>query len=201
MIVQLRGTVVTAGATQFVIECAGVGYGCHTTPGTAASLRPGEEATVHTSLVVREDSQTLFGFGSPEERDAFEMVQAASGVGPRLALSIISVLPVQDLRDAILTEDLSRLVSVPGIGKKSAQKIVIELKDKVLSLDAPAGGSAPALTPTASAWREQVSEGLQSLGWSARDAEAACDAIAPQAEGEANIAVLMRAALGSLSRP
>lgn len=201
MIVQLSGTVAQAGATSFVIDCGGVGYGAHTTPATAASLRVGEPAVVYTSLVVREDSHTLYGFNSPEERDAFELVQSASGVGPRLAVAIISVLPVADLRQAILSEDLNRLCAVPGIGKKSAQKLVIELKDKVAVL----GDGAPArvFTETAPAlWREQVSEGLTGLGWSAKDAAAACENIAHLVEQEPGISigVLMRAALGSLAR-
>lgn len=200
MIVQLTGTVVSAAATSFVIDCGGVGYGAHTTPGTAAGLRLGETATVYTSMIVREDSQTLYGFATPEERDAFELCQSASGVGPRVAVAIVSVLPVADLKQAILSEDVARLCAVPGIGKKSAQKIVIELKDKVASLDATSEPVPPQQTSTA--WRDQVSEGLVSLGWSTKDAEAACNNVAHLAEGDesASIGALMRAALGSLAR-
>lgn len=200
MIVQLSGTILDAGAADFVIDCGGVGYGCHTTPSTAASLRVGEPATVYTSLVVREDSQSLYGFASAADRDVFELVRSASGVGPRLAVSILSVLSATELRDAILTEDLSRLVSVPGIGKKSAQKIVIELKDKAATLGSSTTPAPSTPSTASSSWRAQVSEGLQSLGWSAKDAEAACDAVAPLAETETKIAVLMRHALGSLAR-
>lgn len=202
MIVQLTGTVVRAGATDFVIDCGGVGYGAHTTPATAASLRVGEETVVHTSLVVRQDSQALYGFATPAERDAFELVQTASGVGPRLAVAIVSVLPVADLKRAIRSEDLARLSSVPGIGRKSAQKLVIELKDKVLALgDDEDVSETPAPTNTEK-WREQVSEGLQSLGWSARDAGTACDNVAHLVESRPEISIgeLMRAALGSLAR-
>ncbi len=201
MIVQLTGTVVRAGATDFVIDCGGVGYGAHTTPATAAALRVGQETLVHTSMVVREDSQSLYGFSTPEERDAFELVQSASGVGPRLAVAIVSVLPVADLKQAISSEDLARLCTVPGIGRKSAQKLVIELKDKVLAL----GDGKPTQTATATSterWREQVSQGLQSLGWSARDAANACDNVADLVEStpEISIGELMRAALGSLAK-
>lgn len=201
MIVQLSGTVVRAGATDFVIDCGGVGYGAQTTPATAAALRVGEQALVHTSMVVREDSQTLYGFSAPEERDAFELVQTASGVGPRLAVAIVSVLGVSELKQAIRSEDLARLCTVPGIGRKSAQKLVIELKDKVLALGEDGAGQSP--PPTSSEqWREQVSEGLQSLGWSARDAGNAVDNVAHLAEDRPGISIgeLMRAALGSLAR-
>ena len=201
MIVQLRGEVVSAATTSFVLDCGGVGYGAHTTPGTASGLRVGEVTTVYTSVVIREDSHTLFAFATPAERDAFELVQSASSVGPRLAVAIISVLNVPDLKAAISSEDLGRLTTVPGIGKKTAQRIVLELKDKILTLD----GEAPAPAVAASGhegWREQVSEGLQSLGWSAKDAAAACDKIAHlAAEDESvSIAALMRAALSTLAR-
>lgn len=204
MIAQLRGTVLSAGATSFVLDVAGVGYLAHTTPATAAALRPGEEATVHTSLVVREDSLTLYGFGGPDERDAFELVQTASGVGPKLAAAIVSVLSPADIRRAITTEDLARLCTVPGIGTRSAQKLVLELKDKVLRLPGTdAGIQAPARASAApAAWREQISDGLQGLGWSARDAALACDNVAHLVEENPGIAVgsLMRAALNSLAK-
>lgn len=200
MIVSLTGTVARAGATDFTMVVSGVGFGALTTPATAAALRVGETTTVHTSMVVREDSHTLFGFLEPGERDAFELVQQASGVGPKLALAMVSVLSAAEIKRAVLEEDLLRLCSVPGIGKKGAQKLVIELKDKVAGLDADESSPATA-APEApqELWREQVSEGLQSLGWSTKDAAAACDNVAHLAE-EATIAELMRAALGSLAR-
>ena len=201
MIAQLTGTVVTAGATSGVLDVGGVGYRVLTTPQTAAGLRPGERCTLHTTLVVREDSMTLFGFGDEGEREAFELSQSASGVGPKLALAIVSVLTPGELRRAVLTEDLKRLCSVPGIGLKGAQKLVIELKDKVLALtDSPSdGGPAPV---DGDAWRAQVSDGLQGLGWSARDADAACDNVAHLVEADPGIGIakLLRAALNSLAR-
>ena len=201
MIAQLTGTVVTAGATSGVLDVGGVGYRVLTTPQTAAGLRPGERCTLHTTLVVREDSMTLFGFGDEGEREAFELSQSASGVGPKLALAIVSVLTPGELRRAVLAEDLKRLCSVPGIGLKGAQKLVIELKDKVLTLtDSPSdGGPAPV---DGDAWRAQVSDGLQGLGWSARDADAACDNVAHLVEADPGIgmAKLLRAALNSLAR-
>lgn len=200
MIAQLTGTVLTAGATSAVVDVGGVGFLVATTPQTAAGLRPGEVATLHTALVVREDSMTLFGFAEPAEREAFELAQTASGVGPKLALAIVSVLSPGELKRAVLAEDLNRLCSVPGIGRKGAQKLVIELKDRVLVLEDAAGGPAPVVAQDA--WRAQVAEGLQGLGWSARDADAACDAVAHLVDTDPDIsmALLLRAALNSLAR-
>ena len=203
MISQLTGTVVTAGATWFVIDVHGVGYHATTTPAAAAALRLGEVATVYTSLVIRQDSLSLFAFLSPDERHAFELVQGASGVGPKLAVAVVSVLGAAELRRAVLAEDLNRLCSVPGIGRKGAQKLVLELKEKVLVL--AAGDEQQEQTqagPEPELWRSQVVDGLQSLGWSARDAAAACDAVAPLVEENPDVAVgtLMRAALNSLAR-
>ncbi len=201
MIQQLRGTVIEAGATTFTIDVGGVGFKALTTPATAAGLRLGEIITVHTSLVVREDSMTLFGFDDPGERDAFELVQTASGVGPKLAVAIVSVLSPTELRRAVSSEDLARLCSVPGIGRKGAQKLVIELKEKVLLL-ANTGSEPRAVLTTTEVWREQVSEGLQGLGWSTRDAATACDNVAHLVEAEPSVAIgsLMRSALNSLAK-
>lgn len=207
MIAQLTGTVVQAGATSMVLDVNGVGYLAHTTPATAAAVRPGEGTTIHTSLVVREDSLTLYGFHRVGERDAFELVQSASGVGPRLAAAIVSVLTPAELRRAISSEDLARLCTVPGIGRKGAQKLVLELKDKVLVLAADEAGAAegtdaPVTRSGGELWREQVGEGLQGLGWSAKDAAAACDNVAHLLEEDPDMAIgtLMRAALNSLAR-
>lgn len=203
MIAQLTGTVLKAGATSCVLNVGGVGFLTHVTPSTAAGLRQGEHTTLHTAMVVREDSLTLFGFADEAEREAFELAQSATGVGPKLALAIVSVLTPGDFRRAVQSEDLARLCSVPGIGRKGAQKLVIELKDKVIVL--ADGGEEPpqeAAVAQPEAWRVQVSEGLQGLGWSARDAEAANDNVAHLVEENPDIALgrLLRAALNSLAR-
>ncbi|MDO5093631.1 MAG: Holliday junction branch migration protein RuvA [Propionibacteriaceae bacterium] len=201
MISQLTGTVVAAGAAGFVIDVGGVGFKGHCTPGAAAALRPGETSTIFTSLIVREDSLTLYGFSSDAEREVFELVQSASGVGPKVALAICSVLPPAELKRAVLTEDLKALCRVPGIGNKSAQKLVLELRDKagLLALDDAAAQPVAAVTAS-ELWREQVSDGLQGLGWSAREAATACDAVAELAADGATVAQLMRAALGALGK-
>lgn len=201
MIDQLRGVAIAAGPTWLVIDLNGFALKAWCTPATAAAVRIGEPTTVHTHLVVREDSLTLYGFGTPAERDSFELLLSASGIGPKLAAAVISVFSPADLVAAIRTEDLGRLCSVPGIGRKGAQKLVLELKDKVLSLGIdPEPNPAAAAGPTL--WREQVTEGLVGLGWSARDAEAACDRVADlaQVDPPPSVAALMRAALNSLAK-
>lgn len=200
MIDRLTGQVVAAGATWAVVSVGGLGLRAWCTPATASRLRPGVEATLHTTLVPREDSLTLYGFGSSDERDAFELVQTASGVGPKLALAIVSVFSPGDLATAIAQEDVKRLTSVPGIGAKGAQKIIIELKDKVAGL---AASEVVTLVPTSTEpWREQVVAGLQGLGWSAKDADAAAEKVAPMAKDQPDLGVaqLMRAALQTLAR-
>lgn len=201
MIAQLTGQVTYAGATSFIIEVSGVGFRANTNANTAASLRVGEVQTVHTSLVVREDSLTMWGFATPAERDSFELVQTASGVGPKVAAAMLSVFNPGELRQVIASEDVKRLTSVPGIGPKGAQKIILELKDKVLLLsddDAP----APVLVNNDALWKKQVTEGLEGLGWSSKEAQSACDHVAPLVEEDPNvpIATLMRAALSRLAK-
>ncbi len=199
MIAHLSGTVAQLGLTSVVIEVGGFGIQALCSPGTAAALRHGQPARLSTSLVVREDSLTLYGFGSDDERDLFELLLTASGVGPRLAQAALAVLSPDELRKAIAAEDLAVLTRVPGIGRKGAMKIVIELKDKINALGLT---SAPVAAQVPAAWREQVSTGLQGLGWPARDADAACGNVEHMVADDPsiNVAVLMRAALQTLAR-
>ena len=127
MISHLDGLVCAVAPEGAVIEVGGVGLLVQATPGTLAALRTGERARVATSLVVREDALTLYGFASDDERDVFELVQTASGVGPRLALAMLASFSPDGLRQAIAAEDLAALTRVPGIGRKGAQRIVLEL--------------------------------------------------------------------------
>ncbi|TWD84885.1 Holliday junction DNA helicase subunit RuvA [Kribbella amoyensis] len=198
MIAFVRGPVAAIGVDSAVIEVGGVGLQVFCHPGTLAGLRPGQEARVSTSMVVREDSLTLYGFADDDEKSLFELLQTASGVGPKLAQAALAVLSPEQLRQAVATEDLAMLVKVPGIGKKGAQRIVLELKDKI---------GAPAKTVTGrplqvtEAWKEQVHAGLVGLGWSARDADDAVVAVSPlAAEGEPSVPDLLRAALRVLSK-
>lgn len=203
MIATVRGRVSAVAADQAVVEVSGVGFIVQCSPGILAGLRAGDDAQLATSLVVREDSLTLYGFADADERGLFELLQTASGVGPRLALAMLAVHAPDALRRAVATEDLGALTRVPGIGKKGAQRIVLELRDR---LGAPvgdeAGGAAGAGAPARSQpWREQVHAGLVNLGWSGKDADTAVDAVAADLDGAETppVAVLLKSALRKLS--
>src|SRR5580704_13168650 len=147
MIAHLDGVVSEVAPDGAVIDVGGVGLLVQCTPGTLARLRPGERARVSTALIVREDALTLYGFASPDEGATFELVQTASGVGPRLALAMLAVFTPDALRRAVATEDLAALTTVPGIGRKGAQRIVLELSGRLgpageAGVGAPAGGAA-----------------------------------------------------------
>jgi holliday junction DNA helicase RuvA len=207
MIAHLRGTVAGVAPDGAVIEVGGVGMRVQCTPGTLATLRPGEPAQVATSLVVREDSLTLYGFCSDDERNVFELLQTASGVGPRLALAMLAVHTPDALRRAVSTEDLGTLTMVPGIGRKGAQRIVLEMKDR---LGPPGDGGGDGLplraAQRAPSWRDQVQSGLVNLGWPARDADLAIAALEDEgviggSDGDAvDVATVLRAALRKLSK-
>lgn len=193
MIASVSGVVTAARPSSLVVELGGVGVLVSVTPQCAAVVRSGEEVSLQTSLVVREDSLTLYGFETSEERDVFEMVQTVSGVGPRTALAVLATLTPDDLRQAISAGDVASLTRVPGIGTKGAQRLIIELKDRLPVVRRP-GDAGPA------DGEETVSAALVSLGWSARDADAAVAAVAPEAGPEADVATLLRAALRHLDR-
>jgi Holliday junction DNA helicase RuvA len=203
MIAHLNGIVAGVGLDGAVIEVGGVGLRVQCTPDTLATLKPGEPARVATCLVVREDSLTLFGFGTDDERNVFEMLLTASGVGPRLALAMLAVHSPDALRRAVAAEDIKALTMVPGIGNKGAQRIVLELRDR---LGPPrdfsdGGGVAAPARAAADSWRDQVTTGLVNLGWSARDAEAAIGAVEADSGGQVpDVATALRAALRKLSR-
>jgi Holliday junction DNA helicase RuvA len=203
MIAHLNGTVAGVSPDGAVIDVGGVGLRVQCTPDTLASLRMGERAKVATSLVVREDSLTLFGFGSEDERNVFELLQTASGIGPRLALAMLAVHSPDALRRAVAAEDLNALTMVPGIGKKGAQRIVLELRDRLGAPgDVVGNGAAPPRAGAAPSWRDQVQSGLMNLGWPARDAEAAVAAVESEADGDQtpDVATALRAALRKLSK-
>jgi Holliday junction DNA helicase RuvA len=202
MIAHLSGTVAGVGLDGAVIDVGGVGMRVLCTPDTLATLKPGEPARVATSLVVREDSLTLFGFGTDDERNVFELLQTASGIGPRLALAMLAVHSPDALRRAVATEDIKALTMVPGIGTKGAQRIVLEMKDRLGAPIGPASGTgASSARRPAPPWRDQVTTGLVNLGWSARDAETATTAVEAEFDGqEPDVATALRAALRKLSK-
>ncbi len=201
MIAFVDGRVARAGPDGVVIDVGGVGLSVQCTPATLTGLRVGDRAHVPTSLVVREDSLTLYGFADEDERAVFELLQTASGIGPRLALAMLAVHPPNALRRAVATEDVAALTRVPGIGKKGAQRIVLELKDR-LGLPPDGDDGAPAAVAPAAPWREQVHAGLTNLGWSAREADAAVDAVAAEIDGRQTpaLADLLKLAMRRLSR-
>jgi Holliday junction DNA helicase RuvA len=200
VIAQLSGHVLQVGPTSAVLEVGGLGILALCSPNTVAGLTIGERATLATSLVVREDSLTLYGFASADEREFFELLLTATGVGPKLAQAALAVLTPDELRAAIAGENLVQLCKVPGIGRKGAQRIVIELKDKINAVAVPDERTASAASPAG--WRDQVTQGLQGLGWSARDAEVAYGEVEHLVaeDPQVGVAVLMRAALQSLAR-
>ncbi|RYP81648.1 Holliday junction branch migration protein RuvA [Nocardioides guangzhouensis] len=200
MIAFVRGTVAGVTLSSAVVEVGGVGLEVMCTPGTLATLRTGHEATLPTSMVVREDSLTLFGFLDDDEKQCFELLQTASGVGPKLAQAMLAVLAPDDLRVAVTHEDVKTLTQVPGIGQKGAQRIILELRDR---LGAPVGATSATRTgvpSSAAPWRDQVHQGLVGLGWSAKEAERAVDEVAPQAGDAPDVGSLLRAALLALRK-
>ena len=194
MIAFVRGKVAAIALTSAVIDVGGVGMQVMCAPNTLAGLRLGQEAQIATSMVVREDSLTVFGFADTDERDMFELVQTASGVGPKVAQAMLAVLSPDRLRTAIASSDLATLTSVPGIGKKGAERIVLELKDRI--------GPVAAAQPALGTWRGQVQEALLGLGWSARDADKAVETVASDIPAGATpeISSLLRDALRTLSK-
>jgi len=199
MIAFVRGEVAAVTLNSAVLEVGGVGLELLCTPNTLATLRPGHPVLLPTSMVVREDSLTLFGFLDDDEKSCFELLQTASGVGPKLAQAMLAVLNPDDLRRAVATEDVKTLTRVPGIGQKGAQRIILELKDR---LGAPVGTGAQRLAAAHETWRDQVHQGLVGLGWSTREAETAVENVAPMVStnGEPDVSALLRAALRTLSR-
>ncbi|HET8595452.1 MAG TPA: Holliday junction branch migration protein RuvA [Intrasporangium sp.] len=200
MIASLSGTVLTVGLDSLVLAVGGVGMLVHTTPATAAAMRTGQDADLATTLVVREDSLTLYGFASADEKTLFETVQTVSGVGPRLALAMLAVHSPDALRRAIAGEDLAALTKVPGIGRKGAERLVLELRDKLGVV--PGESTETAAEPVGSdeLWRGQVREALVGLGWNVKQADAALDKVAPEAAEGAGVSALLRAALQELGR-
>lgn len=213
MISSVRGQVLSISLDHAVIEVGGVGLAVRTTPATLAGLRRGEQARLATTLVVREDSLTLFGFASDEAKELFELVQSVAGVGPKIALALLAVFDPDQLRRALSSGDTVTLTRAPGIGKKGAERLVLELRDKVGAMGSigTAGGSATsagtgagAAAPGGLAWRAQISEALVGLGFTAKQADDATAAVAADADDPAvadgDVGVLLRRALGLLGR-
>ncbi|MBQ0984185.1 Holliday junction branch migration protein RuvA [Streptomyces sp. F63] len=205
MIAFVSGPVAAIAPDSAVVEVGGIGIAVQCTPDTLSGLRPGEPARLATSLVVREDSLTLYGFADEDERQVFELLQTASGVGPRLAQAMLAVHSPDALRTAVATGDEKALTAVPGIGKKGAQKLLLELRDR-LGEPLGTGTAARARAAGPAAWSEQLHAALIGLGYAPREAEEAVAAVGPQAEealaagGTPPVPQLLRAALQTLNR-
>lgn len=190
MIASISGNVLETRIDSLVVALGGVGMQVMCSPQTISLARVGQTVTLSTSLVVREDSLTLFGFESSESRELFEIIQGVSGFGPKLAFTILASMSAEDLRAAIANEDILRLTKTPGVGNKGAQRLVLELKDRI----GYAGGTD--VTAATAGWQDQVTQALVGLGWTNKDATKAVSTLAAQPDLDANdIAGLLRQAL------
>jgi Holliday junction DNA helicase RuvA len=195
MIASVRGEVIEIALDHTVIEAAGVGYKIMATPSTLATLRRGAEARLVTAMIVREDSQTLYGFSDGEARDLFTTLLGVSGVGPKIALATLAVYDAAALRRALADGDVGALTRVPGIGKRGAERMVLELRDKIAALP----GAAGAASATGHAVRIPVVEALVGLGFPIKQAEEACDKVLA-ADPDASTSSALRAALSMLGK-
>ena len=195
MISILSGEVLDARIDSLVINVGGVGLHVICSPDTIASAKVGQRITIHTSLIVREDSLTLFGFLSQDNRDLFEIIQGVSGFGPKLAFTVLATLPGDDLRRAIQNEDIARLTKTPGVGSKGAARLVLELKDRIGRVT---GDNRPSTTPRV---LDEVEQAVIGLGWSARDASRVIATLAEDSETDMDDrSTLLRKALQILGQ-
>jgi Holliday junction DNA helicase RuvA len=198
MIASVRGVVIAIALDKAVIEVGGVGMQVQCAPNTLAGLKAGVEARLATSLVVREDSLTLYGFADDDSKQLFELLQTASGVGPRVAQAVLAVHQPDAVRRAISGGDLTALTKVPGIGKKGAERMVLELRDKIGVVPIGPDGATGVLGGD---WQEQVRQGVIGLGWSAAQADQAVTAVAETITGDTPpVPVLLRQAIRLLGR-
>ena len=203
MIDSLSGEVLTIGLDHAVIECSGVGYRFLATPQTLGSFTRGEQARVMTSMVVKDDGITLYGFGDADAREMFHKLQTVSGLGPKLALASLSVFDPGELSSHIANGDAKTIQSIPGVGKKMAERIALELKDKVEAFipagDAPAAAGTTGADKGSSLVSEQVVEALVGLGFQERSARPVVDALVEE-QPEENASALLRQALSQLGK-
>lgn len=193
MIASLRGNVARISGATIVVDVHGVGYLVHVSPRTLSALRLNSETFLHTALVVREDSQTLFGFSEYDELELFNVVQTVSGIGPKLALTMVAAMEPQTLLGHLAARNENALTTIPGVGKKSAARLILELSDKAATMASPSAD-------TATDWRDDVVAALVSLGWSPKDSAAVVAAL-PEADiNPADPGSALRLALQKLNR-
>ncbi|MGW6657270.1 Holliday junction branch migration protein RuvA [Rhodococcus sp. NPDC055024] len=197
MIASVRGEVLDIALDHAVIEASGVGYRVNATPVTLGALHRGSEARLFTTMIVREDSMTLYGFSDTESKDLFSLLQTVSGVGPRLAMATLAVLEPDALRRALSEGNLTALTRVPGIGKRGAERMVVELRDKVDAVATTSGAAAGVVA--GSSIRDQIVEALEGLGFPIKQAEQATDSVLAESP-EATTSVALRSALSLLGK-
>ena len=196
MIAHLSGSILDVRLNQLVIDVAGIGYQVTVAPDLAAESRVGQSISLHTSLVVREDSWTLFGFSNADAKNLFEQLQSVTGIGPKVASALLAVYQPEELRSAIAAQDNAALERVPGIGKKVASRIILELKDKF-------GGGYRSKSSLSGPWRTQVIGALTGLGYSAKEAESALDDVLSdfgRTPSEADLPEMLKLALAQSRR-
>jgi holliday junction DNA helicase RuvA len=195
MIASVRGEVLDIALDHVVIEACGVGYKVMAAPSTLATLHRGSEARLITAMIVREDSQTLYGFPDPDARDLFLTLLGVSGVGPKIALATLAVYDAPSLRQALADGDVTALTRVPGIGKRGAERMVLELRDKIGAAHATTG----AVALNGHSVRGPVVEALVGLGFALKQAEEATDKVLAN-EPEATTSSALRSALSMLGK-
>lgn len=202
MIASVTGRVLAISSDSAVVEVGGVGLLVVCTPNTLATLRVDAQARLATSLVVREDSLTLYGFADDDARALFELLQTASGVGPRLAQAVLAVHPPDTVRRAIAAGDTATLTRVPGIGKKGAERLILELRDRIGPVPGAGPDGAPVGLIGAVAWPDQVRQALTGLGWTASQADQAVAAVSAELDGAPapGVPVLLKRAIQLLGR-
>jgi Holliday junction DNA helicase RuvA len=196
VIARLSGTLVDSRPDRVVLDVNGVGYDVAIPLGTFAVLPPaGARATLHVHTVVREDALLLYGFATPSEKNVFEKLLGVSGVGPKVALTVLSGLPVPDLVSAIAAQDARRLATIPGIGKKLAERLCLELKEKMAGLGL---GAVPSAVPPTSAAEDAIAA-LKNLGYRPAQAESAVAAASKEVAVD-DLSALLQAALKGLAK-
>jgi Holliday junction DNA helicase RuvA len=198
MIAQLTGTVASVGDQYAVVDVQGVGYAVHAGAHTLANLKVGSQTVLAISTIVREDSITLHGFNTGEERDLFELLQSAQRIGPRIARDALEALRPDVIRHAIATGDTATLSRIPGVGKKGAERIVLDLADKIGPVDL--GGVPKQGAGRPGGWRTQVGQGLQALGWSAKEAETAIEKLDAEGADGQDVPTLLKQAIRLLGK-
>jgi Holliday junction DNA helicase RuvA len=170
MISSLTGEIQHIGTDSAVIAVGGVGYMFSASPTTLSALRLGQDISVQTLLLIRDDNPVLYGFGTADEREIFETMMTVSGIGPRIALAVLSVFHPDEVRQSIDQQDDKAFTKVPGIGPKSARRIILELSGKLVPREEPDATAAGIARGAEPAWKEQVQQALMGLGWSEKDA-------------------------------